>query len=186
MANSTDKTPKKSNKSVPNDVTDQLFSTLAEKFMPMIQRLSSKYYGDSSLDQDDFIQEGLTALHRACNTFSPDRNTLFSTYAYQSIQHAMIDLARKYSRSKVAVPTQNLDLYSLPHQSQPTEEQALQGQELLEILSNKEQTLSLLERRVLLEYVKGSTYDEIGKHLQIPKKSVDNALQRVRRKLRPF
>ena len=152
------------------------------RMMPAIRRYARQYQ-TRGLEEADAQQEGLIALFRAIDTYQADREAVFETYATRCIRNGILD-ARQRAESKKNQPLN----HSLPideQQSVPGPEEAAVSQEeyraTVRILRSG---LTDRERRVLLLYLEGADYRSIARQLQISVKAVDNALTRVRTKLR--
>ena len=139
--------------------SDQAAGCLIARYLPMAAARAVGFFGPG-LEQDDLVQEGLLGLWSAVKSFDPQRGASFSTFASQCVGQAM----------------------QLPDRDDP--EAAFIEKESQQLRSRKMQRLlSPREWAVLERYLKGESYQEISEHLGISAKAVDNALQRVRRKL---
>lgn len=137
-------------------------------------------------DSEDLIQEGMIGLLSAIRTFRPDRDAGFATYARVCIHNRIAMALRSANRDKHIPLNSALPLFQLP---QPAD---APGDPEDELISREEQEgrwkaisrqLSAFERRVLSLYLKGLSYGEIAAHVGKPLKAVDNAVQRIRRKI---
>ena len=150
-------------------------------------------------DSDDLEQEGMIGLFKAARDFRPDRLASFRGFAEVCITRQMITAIKMATRRK----HQPLNRY-LPIAGPRTDDDAgedhgealidtrcladpadvvVSAERLAAIRSALAETLSGLEVEVLRLYVEGKSYEEIGRHLGRHVKSVDNALQRIKRKL---
>ena len=128
-------------------------------------------------------------LYKAVMTYD-DSYSSFSTFAYVCIKSSVVSYLRK-SSAKSAIPQSmmfslsDVDMDVLSGYSNPENE--IIDNENLEILMKKiEGLLSPLERRVLSLYLSDASYADIAGELGKSEKSVDNAIQRIRRKLGPL
>lgn len=165
---------------------DTAFSVLVGRLLPNIRRMAAGY-SLPGLDQEDLVQEGLVGLMGAVRHYRTDRGA-FLPYAMQCARNAMISAAR------TALDGSNSPLrdYS-PLENETASVGSPHPQELLESAEFSaelrqwiESELTDLERRSLRLFLAGHTYTEIATLLSSHSKAVDNALQRVRRKLRRF
>lgn len=168
---------------------EDAFAVLVSHNADIIQQQSVRYRGVWQ-DAEDLSQEGLLALLSAVRTYRADATASFRTYASVCIRHRMLTAAKR--------------AYSLRDIPQPIWEDTEDGQEVpaalisgqadpAQLIMRREDTARLrrrlreeltdLEFRVLMLYLGAYTYDEIAQRLGIGFKTVDNALQRVRRKL---
>lgn len=158
---------------------DSAYSELFSRFLPSIRRLAG-IYTFSSADRDDLVSEGILGLMNAVSTFEPDRGASFPTYAGKCINNRMLTSLRK--SAKIKRTEEPLGIVGVEGES--PEKIVIDREALAEIFSEAAQTLSPIENRVLGMYLSGAGYEEIAKRLGTDRKAVDNALSRLRRKLR--
>jgi RNA polymerase sporulation-specific sigma factor len=161
------------------------FEEVVLRYVRLVASIASKYRSDS-FEINDFIQEGLLALHSACKTYAPKGGASFKNFAARCIENRFISIIRSANK-KSAIPhgsTVSIDDIELSDQNSTNPEQifALNG-EKDDIFSEFEKKLSPLERKVFKLYINGSRYNEIADLLKITEKSADNALQRIKKKL---
>lgn len=137
------------------------------------------------IESDDLIQEGLMGLFNAIESFDKSQGTKFSTYANVCITNKMTTALIKNNKQEISRQT---DPSLLPNESElnlvTPESILLEKEKLQEILKSISKLLSEKEWMIFRLFLTGSTYEKIAVHLNIPVKSVDNAMQRVRRKLK--
>ena len=150
-------------------------SMLLYKFSPFVKDIV-RYYAMmlSREDKEDLYIEGLIGLQRAIMAFDVGKKRRFEDLAYISVKNAIYDYLRKKNR-KVKLPTIR-------------EEDALWEDLILfkDDIEKFSRVLSDLEKKVFRMYLKGYTNREIADKLGITYKSVDNALQRIKKRLRAF
>lgn len=145
-------------------------------------------------DSDDLLQEGMLGLLRAAALYQPARDTSFRTFAAVCIRNRLISLVRAAGASQRRLWNESIPLGSfsldaspekscLPPTEQSPEELLIGREDFLEFRGRLSQALSALENQVLALYLDGFSYYEIGQFLHKPTKAVDNAVQRIRRKL---
>lgn len=163
-------------------VTDEAaYSELLSRYLPSVRRAAA-IYQQSPADRDDLVSEGILGLMAAVKTFSPDKGAKFSTYALVCANRRILNSLKKISRIKG-----NEDYSDEPEpDANPSPEKIVLDREYIseifaEVSSN---SFSELEQSVLNLYLSGEPYDNIAGMLKIDRKAVDNALARVRRKLR--
>ncbi|MGN0570964.1 MAG: sigma-70 family RNA polymerase sigma factor [Candidatus Fimenecus sp.] len=163
---------------------DTAFARLAAAMLPAI-RARAAAYACADLDAEDLVQEGLLALLSAVHTYQIGAEASFGTYAGVCIRNRMISVLRKVSggksvRSQDMVP---LDA-DLPVSALTVEAYGDLREECETLLRRVDTKLSFNERTVLYLFLSGLSYREIAERLGKTPKSVDNALQRVRHKLK--
>jgi RNA polymerase sporulation-specific sigma factor len=173
-------------------------------------RLVRRYYGFVRLkassyflvggDSDDLIQEGLVGLYKAIRDFRTDRESSFRNFAELCITRQIITAVKTATRNKHSPLNQYVSFSSTPAgssgDSEPTLDEMIPGstvhdpvnqvissEELRALVACISTSLSELESRVLSLYLDGRSYEEVGQRLGCDCKTVDNALQRVKRKI---
>ncbi len=154
-------------------------------------------------DKEDLIQEGMIGLYKAIREYNPERNDSFAAFAGLCITRQMYS-AIKASNTKKNQPLNNyvpFDLYAFAEDSDSVvgsgnayegmgywqkdpEESVIDRENALRIEEEVFSSLSKMERQVLSYYASGMPYLEIAKVMEKEPKSIDNALQRIRKKLK--
>lgn len=152
-------------------------------------------------DKEDIIQEGMIGLFKAIRDFDKDKQASFAVFAELCVKRQIITAVKTATRQKHMPLNSYVSLSNPIHEGE--DEGYLEtvlpagGQENPESLFiSKENTafltmrmnevLSDLEKSVLALYLEGKSYQEIAKALSKPSKSIDNALQRVKKKMEKF
>ena len=164
-------------------------------------RLKSQSYFLIGADKEDIIQEGMIGLYKAIRDFDGNRLTSFRTFADVCITRQIITAIKTATRQK-HIPLNSYISLNKPLYDEETdrtlldiltgtkttnpEELFISYEELFFIQSQIVGLLSDLEWEVFLCYLDGKSYDEIAEELDRHVKSVDNALQRVKRKLERY
>ena len=168
---------------------------LVVKYMRLVRRCSRPFFLVGGAPED-LIQEGMLGLLSAIRQYDPKQNAAFKTYAELCIKNRLLSAVKTDSRLKHnplndGVP---LDLL-LSEESQipllaytelfrrTPEEQVLARENKMELQQSFKRCLSPMERNVLRLYLDGLSYQEIAEQTGKPIKAVDNAIQRIRRKL---
>ena len=172
-------------------------------------RLVRRYYGFVRLkassyfliggDSDDLIQEGLVGLYKAIRDYRTDRESSFRNFAELCITRQIITAVKTSTRNKHVPLNQYVSFSSTPagaSDGEPTLDEVIPGatvhdpvnqvissEELRSLVDCLSSTLSDLESRVLSLYLDGRSYEGIGEIVGCDTKTVDNALQRVKRKV---
>ncbi len=148
-------------------------------------------------DSEDLMQEGMLGLLSAVREFSPERKVSFRYYAELCIRRRMISAVRAAAGDKhtplntyvsfelsLFVGSQEFASFGSPLTRQENPEDIIISQEQLRSLAKLiKGQLTELEHSVLSFYLNGLSYSEIAKEVNRPTKSVDNAVQRIRRKV---
>lgn len=140
-------------------------------------------------DSEDLSQEGMFGLIKAIREYDPARDTAFSTFAETCIRHRLYSVLRwassgKHSPLNQAVPldTSFFDANLSFAQVDP-EHWLIDREKTAALLENTRKLLSEFEVKILGYYLDGLTCREIAETVGKPPKSVDNAVQRLRRKI---
>lgn len=157
-----------------------------EKYRQTVEVVASKYK-DSPMEREDLIQEGMIGLLAAIKSYRQDKGASFMTYAKICIDNSIQTALRKFSRQK-DIPPQNVIEYQeeeLPAESgHASAEDIVIAQESVSMLTQVlRENLSDFENEVLRLHIVGCSYNEIARRLCKTPKAIDNALQRVRKKL---
>lgn len=138
-------------------------------------------------DGEDLIQEGMLGLLTAIREFDSGRDASFSTFAEVCVRNRLNSAVRAAARGKHAPLNSSVSLESkdMGKLAEPMglEEKFIAQEQATEGLSRLRGSLSHFETAVLELYLTGLSYEEIARRLRRPAKSVDNAVQRIRRKL---
>ncbi|CAN5664554.1 RNA polymerase sporulation sigma factor SigH [soil metagenome] len=150
-------------------------------------------------DHDDIEQEALIGLYKAARDFRPEHLASFRAFAELCITRQIITAIKTATRQKHQLLNQYVslsgtrggdepgersieELFSVEHDSDPAD-QVIADERMHRLRHTMAERLSGLEVDVLRLYVGGSSYAEIGEELGRHVKSIDNALQRIKRKL---
>ena len=158
----------------------------------VLVRVCARPYFLAGGDSEDLIQEGMCGLLSAVRHFDPARDVSFKTYAERCINSRLISAIRSASRFKHRPLNDSISLESPQfdeRQIRPVSfvrdpEELVITQELTdELHSALIEKLSKLEKEILAYYLEGFSYTDIAIKLGRTVKSVDNAVQRIRKKL---
>lgn len=161
-------------------------------------RAKSRTYFLIGADKEDIIQEGMIGLYKSIRDFNSDKLTSFKAFADLCITRQIITAVKTATRQK-HIPLNSYVSLNKPIYDEESERTLLDiivGVKVTdpeELIISKEQkrhieckieeVLSVLELEVLSLYIEGKSYQEISKELDRHVKSIDNALQRIKRKL---
>lgn len=173
---------------------------LLERYKNLVRSRARTYYM-AGADGDDLIQEGMIGLFKAIRDFRPERNILFRAFAEVCVERQLISAVKRASRKKheplntyvsfshsinADDPERTvLDTLSTNRVASP-EEQLIGREDLLHMEKRIDALLSALEREILALYLEGKNYREIAERSNKSVKAVDNALQRIKKKLERF
>lgn len=168
------------------DGIPEAFVELSTRYMGLVRAKAAGFSGPGVPEKEDLFQEGFLGLYAAALSFDESQGTAFSTYAGACVYNRMASAARTHRSSGNRTLNESLPLdYAgdLPAGEEPASRVELQ-ESFAGIWNRIEEALSPLELRVLRLYLGGWRRDEIEARAGMPLKSFDNALHRVRAKLR--
>jgi RNA polymerase sporulation-specific sigma factor len=171
---------------------------IVEKYRGFVRLKASSYFLAGG-DSEDLIQEGLIGLFKAVRDYKVEREASFRSFTELCVtrqiitaiktaarlKHAPLNTYVSFSHSRAGRTEQEVPLADiLPGDpvSDPIT-QAISAEELKSLVGCLSEVLSELEAKVLAMYLEGRSYEEIGEMLACNPKAVDNALQRVKRKV---
>ncbi|HEX6116509.1 MAG TPA: RNA polymerase sporulation sigma factor SigH [Solirubrobacterales bacterium] len=174
------------------------YERIIKRYRGFVRLKASSYFllgGDS----EDLIQEGLLGLYKAVRDYRSDRESSFRNFAELCITRQIITAVKTASRNKHAPLNQYVsfgqspaapgdsettleELLPAPSRNDPAN-QAVATEELRSLVACLSSVLSELESRVLSLYLDGHSYEAIAEMIECDTKTVDNALQRVKRKV---
>ena len=174
------------------------YDRIVRRYHGFVRMKASSYFLAGG-DSDDLIQEGLVGLYKAVRDFRSDRESSFRNFAELCITRQIITAVKTATRNKHTPLNQYVSFSQSPASAmdgEPTLEEVIPGptvhdpvnqvissEELQALVSCLSSVLSELESRVLSLYLDGNSYETIGERLGCEAKAVDNALQRVKRKV---
>lgn len=179
---------------------DKALEYLINKYKNFV-RAKARTYFLIGADREDIIQEGMIGLYKAIRDFRPDKLSSFRAFAELCITRQIITAIKTATRQK-HIPLNSyvslnkpifdeesdrtlMDIISEESISDP-EEMMINREEFSGIEAKMGELLSALEWEVLSLYLQGKSYQEIACDLDKHVKSIDNALQRVKRKLEKY
>ncbi|MBL5907397.1 RNA polymerase sporulation sigma factor SigH [Bacillus sporothermodurans] len=173
---------------------------LIQKYRNFVRAKARSYFLIGA-DKEDIVQEGMIGLYKAIRDYKEDKLTSFKAFAELCITHQIITAIKTATRQK-HIPLNSyvsLDKPIYDEESDRTLMDVISGAKIMnpeELIINREkygnieekisELLSDLERKVLALYLDGQSYQEISEELNRHVKSIDNALQRVKRKLERY
>lgn len=174
--------------------------TIIHKYKNFVRAKARSYFLIGA-DREDIVQEGMIGLYKAIRDFRADKLSSFRAFAELCITRQIITAIKTATRQK-HIPLNSYISLNKPiydEESDRTLLDILSGSKVLDpeelIISREEldamegkigEILSSLEWKVLTSYLQGKSYQEIAVELNRQVKSIDNALQRVKRKLEGY
>ncbi len=182
------------------DGNDAALEYLINKYKNFVRAKARSYFLIGA-DRDDIMQEGMIGLYKAIRDFRSDKLSSFRAFAELCITRQIITAIKTATRQK-HIPLNSyvslnkpiydedsdrtlLDVISGSKVTDP-EELIISREEFGDIEEKMGEILSDLEWKVLMSYLDGKSYHEIAVELNRHVKSIDNALQRVKRKLERY
>jgi RNA polymerase sporulation-specific sigma factor len=176
---------------------EEALNHLLERYRRFTQAKARGYFIAGG-DLDDLEQEGMIGLFKAIRDYRPEREASFRAFAELCITRQVITAVKTATRQKHRPLNQYVSLWGLrvvddlgeqlvqelPHHQVPDPaDELVSSEDMADMQASLARMLSVLEVDVLQLYVEGRSYQEIGELLGRHVKSIDNALQRVKRKL---
>ena len=177
---------------------------LIEKYKNLVKICSKDYYINGA-DHDDVVQEGMIGLYKAIRGYDFGRGISFKTFAGECINNQILTAIKKANRMKHQPLNESISIsQDIGRETEDGTGQAVLGdvlqdvsgkepeaqmllQEIIQFLRDQDSGLfSNLEQQVLEEKLKGKGYVEIAEALGRSPKSIDNTLQRIRKKVMAY
>lgn len=169
------------------------------KYKILVKSKVYTYY-IAGADKDDIIQEGMIGLYKAIKSFDEKKSNSFKNFADMCVTSQIITAIKAASRQKHMPLNKSISLNKpLYEDSKSSIIDMIEigpSQDPMELFISKEDLdftekkiqgmLSSLEKKVLKNYLEGKNYEEIGSILSINAKCIDNAIQRIKRKVQRY
>lgn len=173
------------------DVLEYLLS----KYKEIVDIKVNKYFIIGA-EREDIVQEGMIGLYKAIKSFNIDKDSSFKSFANLCVERQLITAIKTSNRQKHMPLNNSISLNINAYDDDDTEMMELfnskTAEDPLDTITKKEyykiigtkidENLSTFEKQVLNRFAKGESYVQIAKQLDAPIKSVDNAIQRIRKK----
>ena len=169
---------------------------LIGKYKELVNMKVSKFFMIGA-EKEDIVQEGLIGLFKAVKSYNPDKQNSFKTFANLCIERQLITAIKSSNRQKHMPLNSYLSLNGTAYEDDEESNlldvfDAHQMEDPLDTITKKEyyqtvenaidKSLSDFEKQVLNRYMQGESYVQIAEKLDTPVKSIDNAIQRIRKK----
>lgn len=172
---------------------------LLEKYKYLVRKKARTLYLIGG-ENDDLIQEGMIALFKAVRDFDPSKERSFAGYAEVCIENALYNVIKGANRLKNSPLNSYISLYTpldssenasretladtlLPNELMNPEDILIEQENVTDIQSAIKKRLSRFEKEVVELYIDGCDYHQIAEKLGKSAKSIDNALQRIKKKM---
>lgn len=168
---------------------------LMNQYKPLVRARAHAFYL-AGADREDLVQEGMIGLFKAIRDFVPEVGASFPAFATLCVNRQMMTAVKTAARKKHQPLNTSLSLSTsvvdkrtgrsiglLRQLDVDPEQHFIQQEENREMNRVIENHLSMFEKQVMCYYLEGLSYGDIGNKLKKPTKSVDNALQRIRKKM---
>ncbi len=172
---------------------------LINRYKNLVNIKVSKYYIIGA-EREDIVQEGLIGLYKAIKSYQPDKQNSFKSFASICVERQLITAIKSSNRQKHMPLNSYISLNKDAYENEDDNNNAdlmeildthviedpldmLTKKEYYQIVENTiDKSLSDFEKKVLNYYIQGESYIEIAQRLDAPVKSIDNAIQRIRKK----
>ena len=171
---------------------------LLKKYQELVNMKINKYFMIGA-EKEDIAQEGMIGLYKAIQSYNPEKQNSFKSFANICIERQLITAIKTSNRQKHMPLNSYLSLNTSAYDNNDEDSVELidtfnskQSEDPLEMMMQKEhfeevenavnKSLSQFEKQVLDKFMKGKSYVRIAEELDSPVKSVDNAIQRIRKK----
>lgn len=166
---------------------------LVTRYARLVRAVTRPYFLAGG-DSDDLIQEGMVGLMKAVREFDSSKEASFRTFAEVCIRNRIYSVLRSANREKHSPLNQSISIETPFFDTNPfvtgayhamlnPEDLLIVREDTAALRQRAESQLSHFEKRVLTLYLEGLTQREIAQEVQKPPKSVENAVQRIRRKV---
>lgn len=176
---------------------EQALTYLLNKYKPLVNNKVNKYFIIGA-EKEDIIQEGMIGLYKAIKSFDIEKQNTFKTFANICIERQLITAIKTSTRQKHMPLNTCISLNTSAYSNEDDSIELLETynnktiEDPLETMMKKEyykeikqtitSSLSKFEKQVLDRLVLGESYETIAKRFDTPVKSIDNAIQRIRKK----
>ena len=173
---------------------EDALNSIIQHYEPEVRMIACKYFLPRA-DYDDLIQEGRIAIYRAVLSYDTNLDIPFLHFLRMVIKRKLIDSLRKYTRQKhinlndayslnnVISESEQTSFITLLANAEDPATMVIANDEARSMIHNLNQDLSSLERLVFEHYfIQGFKQREVSQRLGLPPKSLDNAIQRIKRK----
>jgi len=169
---------------------------IMEKYNNIVNMKASRFFA-AGIEKEDIIQEGMIGLYKAIQSYDGDKQNSFKSFANMCIERQLITVVKSANRQKNLPLNSAFSLNSPIYEDGETDALEILDTNLVEdpldTIANKEylnqmeakidENLSSFEKKVFVHYKQGKSYNDIAKEMNTKVKSVDTALQRIKKKV---
>jgi RNA polymerase sporulation-specific sigma factor len=170
---------------------------LINKYKDLVKKKSSTYFIIGG-DKEDVIQEGMIGIFKAIREFNHDKNASFKTFAELCINRQIISAIRKANLQKHQILNESVSLSNeellqdgnkplgelITSKNDENPEDLMLMKEIVETFTmDCEEIFSPLEKKIFGKMLRGKNYREIATEIHRTNKTVDNAIQRIKKKI---
>lgn len=173
---------------------DDAYNVMFDKYKPLIKKIVHKFsflLPDFGIDINDLFQEGMIGLNDAIRFFNEDKDVTFYTYAKTCIERRILKYISRYKNKSVSSMSLDFllkDDYSLEDilydDKTNLELDIIEKEKIDNIIKEAKNKLSSFEYEVFLLKIKGYSLKMMEVKLKKDYKSIDNAMQRIKKKLK--
>lgn len=174
---------------------DKAVNQLLGKYKSLVNKIARSYFLTGG-DMEDIVQEGMIGLYKAIMNYNAKRSASFKTFASTCIKHQIQSAVKVASSERNKILSSALPIVDIvsddedekieivfPSTLPSPDDKVIEKENIAEIEKQIKSRLSEMELKVLGLYLKGFSYNEISEKSGISKKSIDNALSRIKSKL---
>ena len=175
---------------------EDAMNTLLSSYKSTVNKIARSFFLIGG-DMEDIVQEGMIGLYKAIRNFSKTRNASFKTFAVVCIKHQIQTAVKVASSERNQILSNALPIWDkcddddfenkleiiVPSTLPSPDDKVVSNENIQELKEKIKKSLSPMEVKVLNLYLKGYSYNEISKIGDLSKKSIDNALSRIKNKL---
>ena len=175
---------------------ERIVDFILDKYKPLVRKKANAMYLIGG-DTDDLIQEGMIGLFKAIRDYNKEKESSFFHFAELCISRQLYTVVEAYNRKKHAPLNSYISLYSGTNEegvvladalttgvTEDPEQLIIDQENMVLFLEKVKERLSKMETVVLDYYLTGLNYQQIAEEMQKSPKTIDNALQRIKMKIR--
>lgn len=175
---------------------ERIVDFILDKYKPLVRKKANAMYLIGG-DTDDLIQEGMIGLFKAIRDYNKEKESSFFHFAELCISRQLYTVVEAYNRKKHAPLNSYISLYSGTNEdgvvladsltaavTEDPEQLMIDQENMVLFLEKVKERLSKMETEVLDYYLTGLNYQQIAEEMKKSPKAIDNALQRIKVKIR--
>ena len=163
------------------------FNAIYSLYTPLIESLAKKYgkqFSVSDVEMDDLKQEALIALYHAVLSYVPNENVTFGVYAKTCMHNKIISYIRCFLENDVPLSLDERENETEESDFNTPEQIVISKESLCALNRRIDEALTDFEKSVFTLYIADMSYADMAEKLCKPTKSIDNAIHRIKAKLR--